>query len=199
MRLTIPELSLVVLIGPSGSGKSTFATEHFGPFEVVSSDFCRGLMSDDPNDQAVSAEGFDLLYTIVRKRLALGRLTVIDATNVRPEDRRGLIQVAREYHVLPVAVVMDLPESVCRERNAARPDRDFGPHVVRGQRREMRRGLRRLKREGFRYIYTFTSQEEVAAAEVERVPLWNNRKDEHGPFDIIGDIHGCFSELLKLM
>ncbi len=199
MTVTIPELSLVVFIGASGSGKSSFGRKHFGRFEVVSSDFCRGLVADDENDQAASAPAFDLLYEIVGKRLTLGRLTAIDATNVRPEDRKRLVLLAREHHVLPVALVFDLPEQVCHDRNQTRPDRDFGPHVVRGQRKAMKQGLRGLKREGFRYVYTFKSVEDVDAAVVERAPLWNNRKDEHGPFDIIGDVHGCYDECAALL
>ena len=130
MKITIPELSLVLLIGPSGSGKSTFARTHFKPTEVLSSDFCRGLVADNENDQTVTGEAFEILHFIARKRLALGRLTVIDATNVQPESRKSLVELAREFHVLPVALVFNFPEKVCQERNRNRPDRDFGPHVI---------------------------------------------------------------------
>lgn len=199
MKITIPELSLVVLIGPSGCGKSSFGRKQFLPTEVVSSDGCRGLVSDNENDQSATNDAFDLLHTIVRKRLTRGRLTVIDATNVQPEARKSLVELAREYHVLPVAIVFDLPEKLCHERNAARPDRQFGSHVVRNQLQQLRRSLRGLEREGFRHIFKFTSPEEVDAVTIERQPLWNNRRAEHGPFDIIGDVHGCLDELLELM
>jgi predicted kinase len=53
-RLAIPELSLVTLVGASGSGKSTFARRHFSRFEVISSDYCRGLVADDENDQSAT-------------------------------------------------------------------------------------------------------------------------------------------------
>lgn len=199
MKITIPELSLVVLIGPSGSGKSSFGRKHFLPTEVVSSDACRGLVSDNENDQSATNDAFDLLHTIVRKRMGVGRLTVIDATNVQPEARKSLVALAREYHVLPVAVVFDLPEKLCQERNASRPDRQFGPHVIRNQAQQMRRSLRGLEREGFRYVFKLSSPEEVDAVTIERQPLWNNRRDVHGPFDIVGDVHGCADELLELM
>lgn len=199
MKITIPELSLVVLIGPSGCGKSSFARKQFLPTEVVSSDACRALVSDNENDQSATNDAFDLLHTIVRKRLTRGRLTVIDATNVQPEARKSLVELAREYHVLPVTIIFDLPEKLCHERNAARPDRQFGPHVVRNQVQQMRRSLRGLEREGFRHIFKLTSPEEVDAVTIERQPLWNNRRTEHGPFDVIGDVHGCFDELLELI
>src|SRR5215469_2450734 len=134
MKITIPELSLVVLIGPSGCGKSTFARAHFKPTEVLSSDFCRGLVADDENDQSATTDAFDVLHYIAGKRLAAGRLTVIDATNVQSESRAPLVALAREHDVLPVAIVFDLPEPVCVARNASRPDRDFGAHVIRRQR-----------------------------------------------------------------
>jgi protein phosphatase len=199
MHITIPELALVVLIGPSGAGKSTFGRSHFLPSEVISSDACRALVADDENDQAATGDAFEVLHFIARKRLAAGRLTVIDATNVQPEARRPLLALAREFHVLPVAVVFDLPERICQERNRLRPDRAFGPHVVRRQIAELRRSLRGLQREGFRYVFRFEAPEQVAAATVTREPLWNNRKHDHGPFDMIGDIHGCYDELLALL
>jgi protein phosphatase len=199
MKLTIPELSLVVLIGPSGSGKSTFARKHFKPTEVLSSDHCRGLVSDDENDQTATKDAFEVLNFIGAKRLAGAKLTAIDATNVQEEARRPLVALARQYHCLPVAVVFDLPEKLCQERNEGRPDRTFGPHVIRQQAQQMRRSLKRLKREGFRHIFVLKSPEEIETATIERQPLWNDRRVEHGPFDIIGDVHGCFDELVELL
>ncbi len=199
MKLTFPDLSLVVLIGASGSGKSTFARAHFLPTETISSDACRALVSDDENNQAATQDAFDVLHVIAAKRLAAGRLTVVDATNVQAEARRPLVALARQYHCLPVAIVFDLPEGVCQERNRARPDRDFGPHVVRRQSADLRRSLRGLQREGFHHVFTLSSPDEVAAATIERQPLWNNRTGDHGPFDIIGDAHGCADELEELL
>jgi protein phosphatase len=199
MKLTIPELSLVVLVGPSGCGKSTFARKHFKATEVLSSDFCRGLVSDDENDQAATKDAFEVLHFIASKRLAAGRLTVIDATNVQPEARKPLVALAREYHVLPVAIVLNLPERLCHDRNRDRTDRDFGPHIIRQQSQQLRRSIRNLKREGFRHIYEFSSPVEVEEAVIERQPLWNNLRHEHGPFDMIGDVHGCFDELRALL
>ncbi|HEV2150442.1 MAG TPA: polynucleotide kinase-phosphatase [Longimicrobiaceae bacterium] len=199
MKLTIPELSLVVLVGPSGAGKSTFGRTHFLPTEVLSSDYCRALVSDNENDQGATGDAFDVLRYVAAKRLARGNLTVVDATNVQPEARKPLVALAREYHVIPVAIVFDLPEKLCRERNQARPDRDFGPHVIRRQADQLRRSLRGLRREGFRHVHVLSSPEDVAAVTLQREPLWNNRKHEHGPFDLIGDVHGCLEELVALL
>ena len=168
MTFSIPNLSLVVLIGPSGSGKSTFARKHFLTTEVLSSDYCRGLVSDDENNQAATNEAFDVLHYIAAKRLAAGRLTVVDATNVQREARQPLVKLAREYHTLPVAIVFNLPEDVCQERNRDRSDRDFGRHVVRQQRSQLRRSMKALKREGFRHVFVMESPEQVEAATIER-------------------------------
>src|SRR5919205_2445650 len=151
MKLVIPELSLVVLVGPSGCGKSTFARAHFAPLETLSSDFCRGLVSNDENDQSATTPAFEVLHFVAAKRLERGLLTVVDATNVQPEARKPLVELARRYHVLPIAIVFDLPERLCRERNDARADRDFGPHVIRQQRTQLHKSLRALQREGFRH------------------------------------------------
>ena len=199
MPITIPNLSLVVLIGPSGSGKSTFARKHFLPNEILSSDACRGMVCNNENNQTVTNEAFELLHFIGRKRLALGHLTVVDATNVQPEARKSLVQLGRQYHCLPVALVFNLPEKVCEERNRGREDRSFGPHVIRQQKSQLRRSIRGLKREGFSHVFIFDTPEEVEAAVVERTPLWNDKREEHGPFDIIGDLHGCCDELEALL
>src|SRR6516225_4595635 len=199
MLFKIPKLSLVVLVGPSGSGKSTFARRHFRPTEILSSDACRGMVSDDENDQAATKDAFEVLRFVAGKRLALGRLTVIDATNVQPEARKPLVQLARQYHCLPVAIVLNLPEKLCQERNRSRDERNFGPHVVRQQVAQLRRSLRGLGREGFRHVFVLESPEGVEAATVERVPLHNDRRNEHGPFDLIGDVHGCCEELEILL
>jgi protein phosphatase len=199
VKITVPELSLVLLIGPSGCGKSTFAREHFKPTEVLSSDYCRGLVSDNENDQTATKEAFEILHFIARKRLAAGRLTVIDATNVQPDSRKPLVALAREFHVMPIALVFDLPEKLCHERNRSRPDRDFGPHVVRNQSQQLRRSMRGLEREGFRGVHVFKSPENLEGLQIERQPMWTNLRSEHGPFDIIGDVHGCFDELHELL
>src|SRR5262249_7176729 len=198
-ELTVPELSLVLLVGVSGSGKSTFARAHFTPTEVISSDFCRGLVADDENDQSATSAAFEVLRFIAGQRLKAGRLTVIDATNVQPEARRDLVQLAREYDVLPAAIVLDLPEKVCAERNAGRPARAFGPQSPRRQRGQLRRGLNQLHREGFRTVHVLRTPEEVDAVTITRTRLYADLRHEPGPFDIIGDVHGCRAELEELL
>jgi protein phosphatase len=197
--IKIPELSLVMLVGASGSGKSSFAKKHFKSTEIISSDYCRGLVSDDENDQAASKDAFELLNFIAEKRLAAGKLVVIDATNVQPEARKSLIGLARRHHVIPVAIVLNLSREVCHERNQHRPDRQFGKHVVWNQTDQLRRYLKGMRKEGITHVYTMNSVEEVNSVVIERAPLWNNLKHEQGPFDLIGDIHGCFDELYTLL
>lgn len=199
MPIKIPDFALVVLIGATGSGKSTFAAREFLATEIVSSDRCRALVSDDETDQTVTSEAFELLHAIAARRLALRRLTVIDATSVRAEDRKSLVALARRYHALPVAIVFDMPEEVCLARNAARSDRSIPKRVVGDHVRLLRRSMRGLEREGFRGVHILRSEEAVAEATVLREPLWCDRRAEHGPFDIIGDVHGCRDELDALL
>jgi len=160
----------VLLVGPVGSGKTTFARARFRPTEVISSDFCRALISDDEGDQSATAAAFEILHLVVRLRLRRRRLTVVDATNVRPEDRQSLLALAREHGAQAVGVVFDLPEDLCVERDRTRPGRTVGAAVIRRQRRAMLRSLPALEKEGFSAVYRLDSPEAVDAVTIERPP-----------------------------
>lgn len=199
-EINIPRSALVVLIGPSGSGKSTFAKKHFLGAQIISSDNCRAIVSDDENNQKASKDAFDLLHYTAAIRLKNGLLTVIDATNTQAESRTKLINRAREYHCLPVAIVLDVPEKLCIKRNEERSDRNFGSHVIRRQKSQLRRSVRNLKKEGFRNITVLKSEEEVnSIANINLEKLYNDKQEITGPFDIIGDVHGCLTELIELL
>lgn len=199
MILTIPRRCLVVLVGPTGSGKSTFARRHFRPTEIVSSDECRAIVSDDPNNQLATADAFDLLHLIVDRRLARGRLTVVDATNVRASTRSALVRLARIHHVEPIALVFDLPESLLLDRAQARTDRRIEADVVHRHRSQLSRSIADLPREGFDRIVTFSSAHDIESVAINRVPLPSDRRGDRGPFDLIGDVHGCADELEQLL
>jgi polynucleotide kinase-phosphatase len=199
VEIRVPAMSLVVLIGVSGSGKSTFAARHFKPTQVLSSDFCRGLVSDDESDQTATTEAFDLLHHIAGVRLRRGLLTVVDATNVQPHARAAFVKLAKEHHVLVDAIVLDVEPSVAVARNEARPDRDFGEAVVRRHHRDLKRSLKGLNKEGFRRVHRLQGQEAIDNARIVYEKSWNDRTELTGPFDIIGDVHGCRSELETLL
>ncbi len=199
MTIHIPNFCLVVLVGPSSSGKSTLARNHFQPYETVSSDHCRALITNKENVLDANREAFDLLHYIIGKRLQRGLLTVADATNVQPEGRRAYIDLARRHYAPVIALVLDMPERLLQYRNEQRADRDMGAHVIRNQLRQLRRSQRELRREGFDAVYELYGQEAIEALELVRQPLANDRTEIHGPFDIIGDVHGCQTELLALL
>lgn len=199
MKIEIPEFALVLLVGASGTGKSSFAAKHFLPTETVSSDRMRGWVADDETDQSATQDAFDVLHYVVEKRLKGRRFTVIDATNVQPDARKGLIALARKWHALAVAIVFDMPEALAVARNAERPDRQFGAGPVRRQMLNLKKSMRGLQREGLRYVHVLRSEEQVDAVEIIRTKLWTDRREETGPFDIIGDVHGCADELELLL
>ncbi len=199
MTFEIPAMGLVLLCGASGSGKSTFATRHFAETEVVSSDRCRAMVGDDETDQTVTGPAFELLHAIVAKRLQVGRLTVVDATNARKEDRQSLLELARQWDVLSTAIVFDLPLEECLARNQARTDRQTPPHAIKRQHRSVHRSVRGLRKERFSRVHVINDVDQLDAVEVVRSRLWNDRRDDHGPFDIIGDVHGCHAELVTLL
>jgi protein phosphatase len=198
MILQLPEPGLVLLIGASGSGKSTFAARHFLPTEVVSSDRCRGLVCDNENDQAATPLAFELVETLVGLRLRNRKMAVVDATNLRPEDRKNLKRVARDHDSLVSAILFDTPRDVCIARNALRPDRNMDARVIVRHVSMFNKACREVKAERYHRIYRL-SAERLENARVERTPLWNDRRDLSGPFDIIGDLHGCGFELAVLL
>jgi len=196
--IEIPEIAVVAMVGTSSSGKSTFAQRYFKPTEVLSSDYFRALISDDENSLEVNTQTFDTLYYVAHKRLDLGLVTVIDATNLQRDARTRVLQLAKEQNCHAVAIVLDIPEKVCQERNENRPNRQYRKQVIKTQHEQLRRSVRHLKREGFRFVYVL-KEADIDTVEIVRKPLWNNKKEEAGPFDIIGDIHGCYDELCALL
>ena len=199
MRIEIPNLSVVALVGASGSGKSTFASRFFKPTEVLNSDFFRAMVSDDEGDQKATKDAFDVLYYAANKRLDAGKIVVIDATNVQKDAREAVLELARGQDVHAVAIVFDFPEELCQERNKANPARNYPPYVIRSHTRALRQSLKYLRKDGFRFVHIIKSPEELETLEIVRVPLWTDKRGEEGPFDIIGDVHGCFDELCELL
>jgi protein phosphatase len=166
VTLVIPRSSLVILMGASGAGKSTFARKHFKRTEVVSSDFCRGLVSDDESDQSATEAAFEVLRLIAAKRLSACRLTVVDATSVQPHARKPLLALASEHNVPAIAIVFNLPADLCVARSQARPGRPVPPYVVRSQVRDLEASLSGLESEGFRSVYVLSAPEEIDAARI---------------------------------
>ena len=198
-EISIPEVCLVAMVGATSSGKTQFANKYFKPTEVLSSDFFRAMITDNENDQAISKEAFDLLFYAANKRLNNMKLTVIDATNIQKDARAQIVALAKKQNVHAAAIVLDLPEELLQERNRLRPERNLPPRVRSNHCREVKRAIKYLKKDGFRFVYVIDSLEQLNNVEVIRTKLWNDKKDEHGPFDIIGDIHGCYDELIMLL
>jgi len=127
--LVVPDPGLVLLIGPAGSGKSTFAARHFDAAEVLSSDAFRERIAGDAADQRATRPAFAALGRALARRLAGGRLTVIDATSLTRPARLQLLRAAHVAGVPSTAIVFDLPAEIVRIRSAAR-DRVVAPDVV---------------------------------------------------------------------
>ena len=199
MNIQTPEFSMVVLIGPTSTGKTTFATAQFNQHEVISSDVCRAMVSDDPTNQSVTPDAFEILHAIADRRLKNRRLTVIDATSLQVKARKSLVNLARSHDCPITALVFDLPHALIYARNQAREDRNIPNRVVRNQIDTLRRSTRNLRKEGFRRTFFIKSQEDADNAVITRTPMRSNQTQDNGPFDIIGDVHGCHQELQTLL
>lgn len=199
MDLSIPELSLVLLIGPSGSGKSTFAHRHFRPTEILGSDAMRERICDDESNQLVSRDAFEVLHLLTAKRLGWKRLTVIDATNLRAEARRPLISLARRYHYFITAIVFNIPEAECQANNQLRAERKVEPSAIQTHAQLLEQAIPQIDQERVDQVVTLSSREEIDAVQVHRLTMMFDRSDDQGPFDIVGDVHGCYDELRTLL
>lgn len=189
---------MVLLIGVAASGKSTFAKKHFTDTQILSSDFCRKLLSDDEASQAISTAAFELLYDIADKRLSNKKLTVIDATNLQSDSRQYLKSLAKRHHAQRVAIVFDLPKELCQQRNAART-RMVPETVLEEQHAMLQLTLKQLASEKYRDIFYLNNEHDIENAQIILKLLACNQRSLHGPFDIIGDVHGCYEELLELL
>lgn len=199
MIIEIPERALVVLIGPDGSGKTTFAQQHFKPTEIFSVESCRKLVADDDESPKATEAGADLLRMLITKRLSEGRLTVVDGAHIQPEERKELIDLARACHVPPVALVLNLVASICQTRLSQRAGVPVGMQVVHQQSARLHKSLWGLEKEGFHTVGVLRTPNDVDSASIARRPLRTDLRHEHGPFDLIGDVHGCYEELLALL
>jgi protein phosphatase len=196
LEIVIPESCVVAMVGASGSGKSTFARQHFKAQEILSSDHFRGVVSNDESDQTATRDAFQILYQILEKRLDRGLLTVVDATHARAQDRQFLLDFAKRNYFKVVALVMLTPAELSLRRNSQRPDRQTHQNVLLDQLQAIQQSVDGLNREGFAQVSVIRPQDKV---QIVRQPLSVNRKHEAGPFDIIGDVHGCADELRTLL
>ena len=199
MKIDIPEFSMILMVGPSGSGKSTLARRLFAPTEILSSDSFRAIVADDPNDQNATREAFQLLHQALEARLRNRRLTVVDATNLEGSHRKRMMDIAKEHDCHSLAILMDLPQEVCLQRNSGEGGRGIPEGRLRNQHGLLRRCRRGLRKEGFRQVITVTTQEEADLLEVERARSRADCREMTDPLDIIGDIHGCHLELQELL
>ncbi len=197
MEIKVPELSLVVLIGVSGSGKSSFAKKHFKRTEILSSDECRALVSDDENSQSATNDAFDVLYYIAGKRLKSGLLTVIDATNLTIKTRKTYFDIAKKYNYNIVGIVFDFNKEIILKRTSKRTHFIVQEHVIHNMFEKMKDNTksRLLDGEPFSNVYLFNTEKEL-----EKVQFTvHNYGLELDKFDIIGDVHGCYNELTELL
>ena len=170
MPIRLPAPCLVLLVGPSGAGKSTWAREQFEPGQVVSSDELRGRVGIDEDDQAASTDAFEVLNTIIAKRLARGLVTVVDTLGLDADQRAGHRQMAADHDIPCYAIGFDTPGKVCRERNKTRT-RPVPARVLTGQIKRWDAVKTELSDEGFAGVFEPDAVELVPASQLDGAGL----------------------------
>lgn len=197
-HIVLPETCLVLLVGVSGSGKSTFAKRHFSATEILSSDAIREEVLDDINDQSGNQLVFDVLHARVEQRMKQGLLTVVDATNVAHRDRIGMLHMAKQHYVQSYAIVFDFPLDDCLQANAQR-QRQVPTEIISTQYETLRKQPAVTGKRSFRKVHSLPDRAAVDALTVSRRKMPSDYRSHHGPYDIVGDVHGCFVELCELI
>lgn len=194
--LPIPRFSLVVLMGASGSGKSHFARTWFPPASLVSAEQCRFMVAGDESAEWASAEAFALLETWVTARLKLGQLTVVDATGLEPRFRLRMLDLAREFHAPALLLAFDVVQATCVNQDRSRA-RVVGAETIERQTQRLTRALGKVREEGWNRVVRLR-ESDLNRIRVEVRPL---RVDcvVPPPYDLIGDVHGCYIELTELL
>ncbi|MDW9481370.1 polynucleotide kinase-phosphatase [Sinorhizobium meliloti] len=199
-EITLNELGLVLMVGSTGSGKTSLVSRLFAPHESVSLDACRALVSGDPEDQSATRDASDVAERIIEARLRRRLLTVVDATNVRHEDRQRWIAIAERTHSLVSAIVLDPGMSFCHKHARNREGTRYNPRAVEQHHTLLSGDKRKLgKSFGIRSAIWLSSEEEIAQATLVRRRSFNDLRHVDGPFDVIGDIHGMTDELEALL
>lgn len=190
---------VVMFVGPSGAGKSTLSKQ-LGDDVVVSSDWCRKLVSDDEFDQTSTKWAFRVLCGIVEARMALKKKVAVDATFLKKKDRKVLIDLARHRGYGVHAIVVNTPFEECLRRNQIR-ENPRPVSVLERHREQFEVALQELL-DGYHDegITTLTVVDDTESVQLRwRNPSVKGKDEFPGPFDIIGDVHGCYEELLQLL
>jgi protein phosphatase len=193
MILRFPAVALILLVGPSGSGKSTFAGRHFKPTEVLSSDRCRAMVSDDETRQDINDDAFGLLHYWLNLRLKNRRFTVVDSTALKPGPRDRVLAIAAQHRVPVYALALDVPLEECVRRDNER-ERQVGRKVIERQYATFEQVRGELAKERRLKGYHLVPVEEIEGVSIERGGLAKTS----ALFDVIGDVHGCYLELADL-
>lgn len=216
MKIHLPHAGIVLLIGASSSGKSTWLqravdNKDISPSEIVSSDTFRILVSDTdfidtvsghPHERelnveqyrAITAEAFSLLQQTVEARCRLNKLTFVDATNLSEAERKVYFTMAKKQHVPIYGLLLDLPLETLLKQDELR-ENPRGKARMKQQARKIQEQKRVLKKEPFTRLYQASSIEEL---QIVRHPSPLYLEIGQG-LDMIGDIHGCFDEMILLL
>lgn len=185
-KIIIYNPSLVLIVGVSGY-ESAFAMQHFDATTILSLEQRSGLNQHNFT--------LDPLYCAVKERLQKAKLTVVDTTNMAPEQCKSLIQLARQYHILPSIIVLNIPlKDYTKEENHA------NTKAVSLKHKQLEQFIKYLKKShNLVALHVLNAIAVVHTVHIECQPIWTDKSSEEGPFDIIGDIHGCFDETKQLL
>jgi protein phosphatase len=192
--------SVLVTVGSSGSGKSDWAERNFRPHEVLGMDRLRRLVAGTETDESATPEAFDVLLRLLDSRARRGLTTVLDGTFLDPGARARVLEVIRRHGRPAVAVCFHIPAELAQYRNRA-GRKPLGGKQLRAQVERVREftaaHLGGRNDEGWSGVVFFGDVDPDLLPVVRYTlppPL-----PFPGPFDVVGDVHGCLEELDLLL
>ena len=201
-QISMPDPGLVLLIGASGVGKSTFAAKHFAENEILASDTFREMIAGtrDPHKASeATTDAFQILGEVAAARLRRRLLTVIDGTGLTRRAQESAAAIARENHVPVNAIALVRTVKETLQQNAQRGEGRVEERAVSDMCRRVGHAAKMAKRNGIRNVHMLANSEEIESCVIERTTLRCDARANPGPFDIIGDVHGCEAELRELL
>ncbi|MBL4847881.1 MAG: metallophosphoesterase [Planctomycetes bacterium] len=193
-ELEIPSPSLVLIWGCEGSGAGAFAERLFGARALRARTFRRAVSGEADAPRWAGPFAASVLATVAERRArgASGLPLAVEFEPWEGHDPTAFSTIARRAGLPCRVLALSVPARRCRAR---RPD--LSVEETSAQRKRFDQALGELRKRKGVSVEVLAHPDQITGWRGR--PLACDRRDERGPFDLIGDVHGCYEELVLLL